>query len=144
MKLDLNHMGYFTEFGENNERMAIPVEPEDIELIDKLVGVMQHGRREGLLALECNDQLGIHDPLFLLGLQLIVDGTDPDWVEEIMMNVIITSCPESSIDFRRSLIILKGIQCVQYGVNPTFGEVILRSFLGKCIYDSPYISGRLS
>ncbi|MDY6967363.1 MAG: motility protein A [Spirochaetota bacterium] len=53
------------------------------ELIITLVSFSEKARREGLLALE--DDLGELDDLFLRkGIQLVVDGTDPELVRRIM------------------------------------------------------------
>jgi chemotaxis protein MotA len=52
-----------------------------------LVGFAERARREGLLALE--DEIGELDDTFAKkGLQLVVDGTDPDLVREILENEI--------------------------------------------------------
>jgi chemotaxis protein MotA len=53
------------------------------ERVDLLVGIAEQARREGLLALDA--QLGdIDDEFTRKGLQLVVDGTDPDLVREIL------------------------------------------------------------
>ena len=55
--------------------------------VDLLVGFAERARREGLLALdeEVND---IDDDFTRKGLQLVVDGTDPELVREILENEI--------------------------------------------------------
>lgn len=54
-------------------------------LIDKIVELAEKARREGLLYLE--NQLGeIESPFLRKGVQLVVDGTDPDLVRSIMEN----------------------------------------------------------
>lgn len=54
-----------------------------IELIEKLIAMAQKARREGLLALD-NDIEDIEDEFMKKGIQLIVDGTDPELVRSIM------------------------------------------------------------
>jgi len=54
-----------------------------IELIEKLVVMAQKARREGLLALD-NEIEDIEDDFLKRGIQLIVDGTDPELVRNIM------------------------------------------------------------
>jgi len=55
--------------------------------VDKLVEFAERARREGLLALE--DEIEeIDDEYTRKGLQLVVDGTDPDLVREILENEI--------------------------------------------------------
>jgi chemotaxis protein MotA len=57
------------------------------ELIDQLVGLAEAARKEGLLALE-NKTKDIDDPFVVLGIQLSVDGTRPEVVEQIMRTEI--------------------------------------------------------
>jgi chemotaxis protein MotA len=53
------------------------------ELIDQIVSFADQARREGLLSLE--EKTGtIEDPFFRRGLQLAIDGADPDMVSEVM------------------------------------------------------------
>jgi chemotaxis protein MotA len=60
--------------------------PEVLELnsrVTELVGYAEQARRDGLLALD--EQLGgIEDPYTRKGLQLVVDGTDPDLVADVL------------------------------------------------------------
>jgi chemotaxis protein MotA len=51
--------------------------------VHELVGLAERARRDGLLALE-SDLEGIEDEFTRKGLQLVVDGTDPDLVREIL------------------------------------------------------------
>ncbi len=51
--------------------------------VAELVGFAERARRDGLLALD--DELGtVHDEFMRRGLQLVVDGTDPDMVAEVL------------------------------------------------------------
>lgn len=56
---------------------------ENGELIDQVVNFAEQARREGLLALE-EQARSIDDPFFRRGLQLAIDGADPDMVSEVM------------------------------------------------------------
>jgi chemotaxis protein MotA len=57
--------------------------PESADAVDQLVHFADRARREGLLALE--DEVGSTDDLFLRkGLQMAIDGADPDAVREIL------------------------------------------------------------
>jgi chemotaxis protein MotA len=60
--------------------------PEVLDLnsrVTELVGYAEQARRDGLLALD--EQLaGIEDPYTRKGLQLVVDGTDPDLVADVL------------------------------------------------------------
>ena len=53
------------------------------ELIDQLVALAEKARREGLLAME-EEAAQIEDGFLRKGIQLIVDGTDPDLVRNVL------------------------------------------------------------
>jgi chemotaxis protein MotA len=55
----------------------------DRDLVNLFVRLSERARREGLLALESEAQ-SITDPTILKGVLLVVDGTDPELVREIM------------------------------------------------------------
>lgn len=57
------------------------------ELIVTIVSFSEKARREGLLALE-DDLDDLDDPFMRKGLQLVVDGTDPELVKSIMENEV--------------------------------------------------------
>ncbi len=57
------------------------------ELIVTIVSFSEKARREGLLALE-DDLEELSDPFMKKGLQLVVDGTDPELVRNIMENEV--------------------------------------------------------
>src|SRR3954470_15426504 len=57
--------------------------PDMVGRVKELVGYAEKARRDGLLALD--EQLAeIDDPYTRKGLQLVVDGTDPDLVTEVL------------------------------------------------------------
>jgi len=55
------------------------------DLIADMVRYAELARRDGILALE-NVTNEIRDPFLVSGIQMAVDGTDPDLIENIMMN----------------------------------------------------------
>jgi len=60
--------------------------PEDLNLVarvNQLVGFADQARRDGLLALD-EAVKGIDDPFTRKGIQLVVDGTDPDLVAAVL------------------------------------------------------------
>jgi len=60
-----------------------PDVPDLNKRVTELVGYAEQARRDGLLALD--EQLGgIEDPYTRKGLQLVVDGTDPDLVADVL------------------------------------------------------------
>ena len=57
--------------------------PDLVGRVKELVGYAEKARRDGLLALD--EQLAtVEDPFTRKGLQLVVDGTDPDLVAEVL------------------------------------------------------------
>ncbi len=59
--------------------------PDENDLIEQIVGLADKVRREGLLYLE-NQLPQIEDGFMRKGIQLVVDGTDPELVRQIMEN----------------------------------------------------------
>jgi chemotaxis protein MotA len=57
------------------------------ELIETLVGLAETARRDGLLALESKIS-DIKNPFIVLGIQMAVDGTRPEVIEEVMRTEI--------------------------------------------------------
>lgn len=57
------------------------------ELIDRIVRMAEKARREGLLALQ-DDVASLDNPLLVRGVQLIVDGTDPEIVKATMETAV--------------------------------------------------------
>jgi len=62
--------------------------PENLNhLIEQLVSLAETARRDGLLALESKSS-EIDDPFIALGIQMAVDGTRPEVIEEVMRTEI--------------------------------------------------------
>jgi chemotaxis protein MotA len=65
-------------------KIVIGTEPPDVKgRVDLLVSLAEQARREGLLALDAKVK-EIDDEFTKKGLQLVVDGTDPDIVRDIL------------------------------------------------------------
>jgi chemotaxis protein MotA len=58
--------------------------PLPSSLIPVLVEAAKKARVEGVLSLESVIKEGNHDPFFVKGLQLAIDGTEPDLINQIM------------------------------------------------------------
>ncbi len=58
--------------------------PNNEEIVDPLVKMAEKARREGLLSLE-SEMDDVEDPFMQRGLQMAVDGTDPDDLYDILM-----------------------------------------------------------
>lgn len=54
-----------------------------IDVLNLMIRFAERARREGLLALE-DEASGIEDPFIRKGIQLVVDGTDPELVKNIL------------------------------------------------------------
>jgi chemotaxis protein MotA len=60
-----------------------PPNVDEVHLRDQLVSFAERARKEGLLALEADvDQ--VEDPFVRRGLQMVIDGMEPETVEEIL------------------------------------------------------------
>jgi len=103
------------QFSKFPKLLGISMKPRvsDIESIrEMLVKYAERARREGLLALE-SDVEQVEDPFIRHGLQMVIDGLEPDTVEEILEIEI------ESMQARH----LKGIDMFAKmgGFSPTFG-----------------------
>ena len=64
-------------------KACMPEEHDIVGRVNEIVGYAEKARRDGLLALD--EQTGsIEDPFTRKGLQLVVDGTDPDLVAAVL------------------------------------------------------------
>jgi len=82
-----NPLSKFLKIGKYISLVIFPPKFNPADTIMTLVSFSEKARREGLLALE--DDLDELDDQFLRkGLQLVVDGTDPELVKTIMFNEI--------------------------------------------------------
>jgi chemotaxis protein MotA len=59
--------------------------PSIDQLIEDMVSYAEIARRDGILSLE-NTVKDIDDPFIVQGIQMAVDGTDPELIEQIMVN----------------------------------------------------------
>jgi chemotaxis protein MotA len=92
---------------------------EPKEIIETIVAVADKARREGLLALE-SEAKKIDDPYLRQGIELVVDGTDPALVKNVLETQInyLTERHKKGINFFKSL----------GGFSPTLG--VLGTVLG--------------
>jgi len=104
-----------------------------MKLIDDLVNLSIMARRNGLLSLI---QVAEQGTSFLLnkGLQLVVDGVNPQVVRDIMENYIISG-DYDGIDLLKRCIILEGVTAIQQGFHPKVTKEFLLSFLGEDNYE---------
>ncbi|MCE9607550.1 MAG: motility protein A [Planctomycetia bacterium] len=88
--------------------------PDVPAVIETLVSLSETARREGLLALE-NKIGSLKDPFIVLGIQMAVDGTRPEIIEEVLRTEIESKAMRHSVG--------KGLidQLGKYG--PAFGMI---------------------
>jgi len=77
--------GIFLKTGKFFSKALMNKEQSVSELIDQLVGFAEIARRDGILSLE-NAAREVEDPFIVQGIQMAVDGTDPELIEAIMDN----------------------------------------------------------
>ncbi len=106
-------------------------------LIEFYTRLCNKSRIEGLLSLE-DDLEGMESNSILVrGIQLIVDGTDPDIVKDIISNRIDS---ESNLLKTENMIIIEGVLSVQAGDNP---RIVLERLKAVCT-DIPELSALIS
>jgi len=75
----------FLRSGKTISKAFLHKEQSSQKLIDDLVGYAEIARRDGILSLE-NAIKDADDPFIIQGIQMAVDGTDPELIEAIMNN----------------------------------------------------------
>ena len=99
-----------------------------LKVVEQMIELAIIARKEGVLALE--EQIEkLDDRLLKIGLGLVVDGTDPDIVKNIMETTIVTSF-KTGAELLSQLIITEGLLSLQAGENPRLMEEKLLAFLG--------------
>ena len=92
-------------------------------------------RKDGITALEnyyCylleEENCQATDRFFNEGLCLIIDGTDEEYVEDILSARILVDGADTASGYKKYLI-MRGLWCIQVGVNPRVRDVQLFSFI---------------
>lgn len=102
---------------------------ECLELVEEFISLSTIARREGLLALDDLIDKG-YDAFMSLGLRLIVDGTPPDSVEEILKSRIYFG-DRTGKALLEQFLIYEGILSIQEGENPHLLKTKLLALLGE-------------
>jgi len=100
-----------------------------LDIISALVEASEKARREGLLALE-DDIEEYRHPLLRLGMSLVVDGTDPKIIREILEARILSENRRGG-EFLEQILIYQGCLSIQAGDNPRVLTTRLFAFLGE-------------
>ncbi len=105
---------------------------ECLHLVSELVELSKQARRNGLLSLVPGAEKSAS---FLLrkGLQLVVDGTNPQITREVMESYILAG-DYNGKELLERCIILEGVAAIQKGLHPKIAKELLLSFLGEDSY----------
>ena len=101
---------------------------EVVALIDLMVKIAEKARNDGLLSIE-DDVREYSYSMLQLGMQLVVDGTDPEIIEDLLTSRILSGNKKGK-DLVEQLIICAGVLSIQAGDNPRIVMVKCFSFLG--------------
>ena len=100
-----------------------------LKIVTTMVSMMEQARREGLLALE--DGIEKISPFyFQKGLQMILDGSDPEDIKRIMISIVVSGNYRGA-ELLERMVILEGILSLQMGDNPMIGKLKMLSLLGE-------------
>ena len=105
---------------------------ECLKLVSELVVLSRVARRNGLLSLVPHAE---NSSSFLLrkGLQLVVDGVNPQVTREVLESYILSGDYKGKALLERC-IILEGVAAIQKGLHPKVAKEYLISFLGEESY----------
>jgi len=105
---------------------------ECLNLVSELIALSKVARRNGLLSLVPYTE---NNSSFLLrkGLQLVVDGVNPQVTREILESYILAG-DYSGRELLERCIILEGVAAIQKGLHPKVAKEFLLSFLGEESY----------
>lgn len=106
---------------------SIEKKRECITLISKIVELSEIARREGLLAIEDILDTMTH-PLLIKGMELVIDGTEPDVVKTILSNYINFGGAKGKVLLEQCLV-CEGVLSIQAGDNPK----VIREKLVACL-----------
>jgi chemotaxis protein MotA len=106
---------------------------EDQESLVSIVRVLKDmgdkAKKRGLLSLE-DEQASVEDRFFRLGLQLIIDQTEPDIVRDILDSDIYYN-ESNGRELLKKIIIREGLLRIQAGDTPRNILICTKIFLGK-------------
>ena len=124
-------MKYDWEFGERIQ-CSEAEKKECMALVASVVTMANKAKRNGLLSLV---QEAEETPHFLLrkGLQLILEGVNPQMVEKTLQQYILSS-NLSGKELLKRCIIAEGVLAIQNGVNPSIIKELLLSLFGEDSY----------
>ena len=113
-------------------KCSIEEKRECLNLVSELIDLSKVARRNGLLSLVPYAE---NNSSFLLrkGLQLVVDGVNPQVTREILESYILSG-DYSGKELLERCIVLEGVAAIQKGLHPKVAKEFLLSFLGEESY----------
>jgi hypothetical protein len=113
-------------------KCSIEEKREFLNLVSELIDLSKVARRNGLLSLVPYAE---NNSSFLLrkGLQLVVDGVNPQVTREILESYILSG-DYSGKELLERCIVLEGVAAIQKGLHPKVAKEFLLSFLGEESY----------
>lgn len=99
-----------------------------VALVNQFVELAEKSRREGLLSLE-DGIPNLGDLVLSEGVQLIVNGVDPDIIEEILVTALYVSDLKGK-ELLKRMMICTGVHCLSMGTNPLLVRKMLEAFIG--------------
>jgi hypothetical protein len=121
------------EFGERIQ-CSEAEKKECMALVAEIVSMATKAKRNGLLSLVQDAEETSH---FLLrkGLQLILEGVNPQMVEKSFQYYILSGKYHGK-ELLSRCIIMEGVLAIQSGVNPTIIKELLVSLFGEACYET--------
>ncbi len=101
---------------------------EALEVVELLYAMSFKSRLNGLLSLEYGLEYVPWD-FMRIGLQLVVDGTDPETIINIMNNLLF-SLNAADFELLKQIIMAEGVLGIQSGTNPQLLAISLNSLIG--------------
>ncbi len=135
-------MNYDWEFSERIQ-CSEAEKKECMSLVAEVVAMANKAKRNGLLSLV---QEAEETPHFLLrkGLQLVLEGVNPQMVETTMKHYILSG-KHHGRELLQRCIIVEGVLAIQNGVNPTIIRELVLSLFGEdsyAVYEREYGDGK--
>lgn len=100
-----------------------------VPMVNKLQKLSEVAKRSGLLALE-DEQKNIEDRFLRLGLQLIIDKTEPKNVKDVLDSDIYYN-ESNGRELLKKIIIREALLRIQAGDTPRNVKICTSIFLGK-------------
>ncbi len=100
-----------------------------IPMVQQLQSLSEIHKKKGLLALE-DEQHKIKDPFLQLGLQLVIDKTEPENVKDVLDSDIYYN-ESNGRELLKKIIIREALLRIQAGDTPRNVKICTSVFLGK-------------